>query len=49
MGFGMFMAGLIAQHISMPAIFWLSAGVCFAGLIFFRALVLKRYERDVII
>ena len=49
MGFGMFMAGLIAQHISMPAIFWLSAGVCFAGLIFFRALVLKRYERDVIL
>lgn len=48
MGFGMFMAGLVAQHISMPAIFWLSAVVCFAGLIFFRGMVLKRYERDII-
>jgi len=49
MGFGMFMAGLIAQHINMPAIFWLSAGVCFTGLIFFRVMVLKRYEQNVII
>ncbi len=43
MGFGMIMAGLIAQHISIAAIFWLSSLVCAAGLIFFRSVVLKFY------
>jgi MFS family permease len=43
MGFGMIMAGLIAQHISISAIFWISSLVCAAGLIFFRCLVLKFY------
>jgi len=44
MGFGMILAGLIAQHISISAIFWISSLVCFTGLIFFRCLVLKYYE-----
>ena len=44
MGFGMIMAGLIAQHISLSAIFWISSLICVAGLIFFRCLVLKYYE-----
>jgi predicted MFS family arabinose efflux permease len=44
MGFGMIMAGLIAQSISLSAIFWISSLVCVAGLIFFRCLVLKFYE-----
>jgi len=44
MGFGMVMAGLVAQHISMPAIFWISGLVSAAGLLFFRRLVLGFYE-----
>ena len=48
MGFGMFMAGLIAQHISTQAIFWLSAVVCFGGLVVFRVIVLKSYLRTVV-
>jgi len=44
MGFGMIMAGLIAQHISIAAIFAVSAFVCAIGLIFFRLFVLKFYE-----
>jgi MFS family permease len=44
MGFGMIMAGLIAQRISISAIFWISAIVCVTGLIFFRCFVLKFYE-----
>lgn len=44
MGFGMIMAGLIAQHISIAAIFAVSAFVCAVGLIFFRLFVLKFYE-----
>jgi len=44
MGFGMIMAGLIAEHISMSAIFWTSALVCTAGLLFFRGFVLNAYE-----
>jgi len=43
MGFGMIMAGLIAQHISISAIFWISSLVCATGLIFFRCIVLKFY------
>jgi len=47
MGFGMIMAGLIAQHISISAIFWVNSLVSVAGLIFFRTFVLKYYERAV--
>ncbi len=45
MGFGMIMAGLIAQQISLSAIFWMSALVCLAGLLFFRFFVLGYYEK----
>ena len=44
MGFGMIMAGLIAQYISIPAIFWMNAMVSITGLLFFRLFVLKSYE-----
>jgi len=44
MGLGMIMAGLIAQTISLSAIFWISSLVCAAGLIFFRSFVLTYYE-----
>jgi MFS family permease len=44
MGFGMIMAGLIAEHISISAIFWVNALVCAGGLLFFRTVVLKFYE-----
>lgn len=44
MGFGMIMAGLIAQYISIAAIFAISSVVCIVGLIFFRLFVLKFYE-----
>jgi len=44
MGFGMLMAGLIAQHFSISAIFMISSIVCVAGLVFFRLYVLKSYE-----
>jgi len=45
MGSGMVVAGLIAQHISLSAIFWTSSVVCATGLLFFRLFVLKDYER----
>ncbi len=44
MGFGMIMAGLIAQYISISAIFAISTMACAIGLIFFRLFVLKFYE-----
>ena len=44
MGFGMIMAGVIAQYMSTAAIFVLSAAVCAAGLLFFRLYVLEFYE-----
>jgi len=47
MGFGMIMAGLIAQHISISAIFWVNAIICTAGLIFFRSFVIEFYERNI--
>jgi MFS family permease len=46
MGCGMITGGLIAQHISMSAIFWVSALICTAGLIFFRCFVLEKYENN---
>jgi MFS family permease len=44
MGLGMIIGGLIAQHISISAIFWVNALVCSAGLLFFRTVVLDYYE-----
>jgi MFS family permease len=44
MGLGMITAGIIAQHISLSAIFWINSLVCVAGLIFFRFMVLNYYE-----
>ena len=44
MGLGMIMGGLIAQHISISAIFWINSLICAAGLVFFRLFVLKFYE-----
>lgn len=45
MGLGMILAGLIAQNISLSAIFWMNAMVCALGLGFFRLFVLKFYEK----
>jgi MFS family permease len=45
MGLGMIMAGYIAQHLSLAAIFWTDAFVCLAGLLFFRLFVVGYYER----
>jgi len=44
-GLGMVMAGLIAQKVSLSAIFWISTLVCVAGILFFRFVVLGFYER----
>jgi len=46
MGLGMIMAGIIAQHISLSAIFWIDSMVCFAGLMFFRLYVFRFYENN---
>ncbi len=45
MGLGMITSGLIAQHISLSAIFLVNALICIAGLIFFRLHVLNLYEK----
>lgn len=45
MGTGMIFAGLIAQHISISAIFMVDTFICAAGLVFFRLVVLRFYER----
>jgi MFS family permease len=47
MGFGMLTSGLIAQHLSISAIFLISSLVCLAGLAFFRIVVLPFYEKEV--
>ncbi len=47
MGLGMIIAGLIAQHISLSAIFWTHAMVSLVGLIFFRLVVLGYYQSRV--
>ena len=44
MGVGMIMAGLIAEHLSISAIFWINTLVCTTGLMFFRFFVLRFYE-----
>lgn len=46
MGLGMIMAGLIAQHISLSAIFWANTVICATGLVFFRSYVIKFYESN---
>lgn len=46
MGFGMILAGLIAQKISISVIFWINSIVCLSGLFFFRFSVLPFYERN---
>jgi MFS family permease len=47
MGVGMILAGLIAEHISISAIFWTDTVVCMAGLLFFRYVVLQFYEKHI--
>ncbi len=44
MGFGMITSGLVAQYISISAIFWVSSLVCIGGLLFFKMYVLRSYE-----
>lgn len=44
MGLGMIIAGLIAEHVSMSAIFWTDALICIAGLVFFLRFVIDDYE-----
>jgi MFS family permease len=46
MGLGMIMAGLIAEHISLSAIFWVNTFISLAGLLFFRTYVIKFYENN---
>jgi len=47
MGLGMIVSGLIAQYISIQAVFLLSSLVCIAGLAFFRMKVIGPYNRNV--
>jgi hypothetical protein len=42
-GQGMVASGIIAQHISISAVFLVSSLVCATGLLFFRAVVLNNY------
>jgi predicted MFS family arabinose efflux permease len=46
MGLGMIVAGLVAEHFSISAVFIMNALVCLIGLIFFRGFVLNYYERN---
>lgn len=46
MGLGMIVSGLIAQYLSISAVFLISSLVCVAGLLFFRFVVLEFYERN---
>lgn len=48
MGTGMAVAGVIAQYISISAIFLVSAVVCTLGLLFFRTAVVSEYEKGVL-
>ena len=47
MGLGMIVSGLIAQYISIQAVFLLSSLVCVVGLAFFRLKVIGPYNRNV--
>lgn len=46
MGLGMIIAGLIAQYLSISAVFFVNAVVCLAGLLFFKRYVLGFYEAN---
>lgn len=46
MGLGMVAAGLIAQYMSIAAVFLISSAVCLAGLVFFRMKVIGFYNRN---
>jgi len=48
MGLGMSIAGFIAQHISISAIFYCNAVICLVGLLVFRVFVLDAYNRNCI-
>jgi len=48
MGSGMIMAGLIAEHISLSAIFWANILISGAGLLFFRSYVIRFYEDNLL-
>jgi len=48
MSSGMMIAGIIAQHSSISAVFMISSLICLLGLIFFRLFVLKSYEQKIL-
>lgn len=47
MGLGMIVSGLIAQYLSIAAVFQISSAVCVAGLVFFRLKVIGFYNRNI--
>jgi MFS family permease len=47
MGLGMILSGLIAQYISIVAVFLISTAVCIAGLLFFRIKVIDFYNQNI--
>lgn len=47
MGLGMVVSGLIAQYMSIAAVFLISSAVCFIGLVFFRMKVIGFYNRNI--
>ena len=47
LGLGMIIAGLVAQHISLAAIFWMNAIICIVGLVYFRQVALKFYNQKI--
>lgn len=47
MGLGMIVSGLIAQYLSIAAVFLISSVVCMAGLAFFRMKVIGFYNRHI--
>ena len=49
MGLGMILSGIIAQYLSISAVFLTSALVCVSGLIFFRLIVAHHYEQNKIV
>ncbi len=47
MGLGMVISGIIAQYLSISAVFLISSLVCVAGLAFFRIKVIGFYNRNI--
>jgi len=47
LGLGMIIAGLIAQHISLTAIFWMNSIICAVGLAYFRLFALEFYNKKI--